>query len=259
MPKVVTQSVPEPPRVLNRVHSAIVKRLGIDIVTGLLRPGEVIEGELASSKEMGVSRTAYREALRYLAAKGLVTSKPKVGTTVRAMEQWHLLDAEVLSWMLDEGNLRNLHGLLELCAIVEPAAAALAAVRRSATQLEALQDSTECMARLTLASEAGRQANRDFHAAVVEASGNPYLISMTDGIKAAAMARSLLKLHDRTASRVSSHDHARVIEAIVDRNAENARQYMTKLVELPRPPSLPPGVQGRGSGIDCLLSVHSKS
>ena len=65
-----------------RLHGTVARDLGIRIVTGKLQPGELLEGEIAASEQFKVSRTAYREAIRIVAAKGLVHSRHKIGTQV---------------------------------------------------------------------------------------------------------------------------------------------------------------------------------
>ena len=55
-----------------RLHGIIARKLGVLIVSGKYRPGDLLRGEISSSAQLAVSRTAYREAVRILAAKGLV-------------------------------------------------------------------------------------------------------------------------------------------------------------------------------------------
>ena len=64
-----------------RLHGTIARDLGMLIVSGRYRPGEVLSNEVTASERLHVSRTAYREALRILVAKGLVESRPRAGTT----------------------------------------------------------------------------------------------------------------------------------------------------------------------------------
>ena len=84
-----------------RLHGTIARDLGVRIVSGRFRPGDILDGEIDASDRLEVSRTAYREAVRILAAKGLVESRPKVGTRVSLPERWHLLDPDVLSWIFE--------------------------------------------------------------------------------------------------------------------------------------------------------------
>ena len=123
-----------------RIHGTIAQDLGIEIVSGKRPAGELLDGEVAASGQLKVSRTAYREAIRILAAKGLVESRPKTGTRVSARKQWHLLDPDVLSWIFrNEPDDQILANLFELRRIIEPEAAALAAKRRTDLHLREME------------------------------------------------------------------------------------------------------------------------
>src|SRR5687767_4720416 len=123
-----------------RLHGTIARDLGVKIVSGRYQPGHVLKGEIDASDRLQVSRTAYREAVRILAAKGLVESRPKAGTRVSPQASWHMLDPDVLSWIFEfEPDDLLLSNLFELRKIVEPEAAALAALRRSDEELQAME------------------------------------------------------------------------------------------------------------------------
>src|ERR1700689_2122244 len=82
-----------------RIPAKIARDLGVKIVSGRIKPGSILDGEVAASGRRKVSRSAYREAVRILVAKGLVESRPKIGTRVSALDKWNLLDPDVLAWM----------------------------------------------------------------------------------------------------------------------------------------------------------------
>ena len=168
-----------------RLHGSIAHDLGVAITSGRHKPGEILSNEIEFSERLKVSRSAYREAVRILAAKGLVESRPRVGTRVTEMTRWNLLDPDVLAWFFEaEPSREVVDGLFELRMIIEPAAAALAAARRSEAQLATMRRALEDMQRLTLKSEAGQAADRDFHQAVLDATGNPPLASLASTIGA---------------------------------------------------------------------------
>jgi DNA-binding FadR family transcriptional regulator len=218
-----------------RLHGSIARRLGISIVSGQVKPGDLLDGEIASSEQFAVSRTAYREAVRILAAKGLVDARPKVGTRINARSQWNLLDPEVLDWTFEsEPDQQLLDSLFELRHVVESAAAGLAAQRRSAAHLKAMRAALESMATHTLATEAGRQADLDFHTALLNATGNPFIISLTDGVSAAIRTTTIFKQRTRPLRRDPIPDHRRVFDAIAARNAAKAQRAMSELIELAR-------------------------
>src|SRR5579859_3497309 len=139
-----------------RIPSKIGARIGTKIVSGRLLPGTILDGEIEASELLNVSRSAYREAIRILVAKGLVQSRPKFGTRVTNTAQWHLLDPDVLSWMFAKEPPRELLArLFELRKIVEPEAAALASERRSQEHLDEMGRALQIMTKETLHSERG--------------------------------------------------------------------------------------------------------
>src|ERR671936_3107405 len=80
------------------LHGAIVHDIGVRIMRGELQPGDLLPTEEELRGELAVSRTVLREAIKVLAAKGLVESRPKTGTRVRPRQSWNLLDPDVLAW-----------------------------------------------------------------------------------------------------------------------------------------------------------------
>jgi len=218
-----------------RLHGTIARKLGIAIVSGQYRPGDLLDGEIASSEQLSVSRTAYREAVRILAAKGLVDARPKVGTRVNPQTKWNLLDPDVLDWTFEsEPDLELLNSLFELRNVVESAAAGFAATRRSATHLKAMRSALEGMSKHTLATEAGRQADLDFHATLLDATNNPFIISLTTGVSAAISTTTMFKQRKRPLRRDPLPDHLKVFEAIAERDPGKAQEAMSELIELAR-------------------------
>ncbi len=218
-----------------RLYGAVARQLGIAIVSGNYQAGELLSGEIASSEQFAVSRTAYREAVRILAAKGLVYARPKVGTRVNPQAQWHLLDPDVLDWTFQsEPDPALLDSLFELRNIVESAAAGYAAMRRSAAHLQGMRSALERMARHTLATEAGRQADVDFHTTLLNATQNPFIISLTEGMSAAIGTTTLFKQRKRPLRRDPLPDHLRVFEAIAAKDVPKAHEAMRDLVALAR-------------------------
>ena len=231
-----------------RVHGTIAREIGLSIVSGKLRPGHVLDGEIEASSMWRVSRTAYREAIRILSAKGLIRSRPRTGTRVSAISEWHLLDPDVLAWMFT-GVPRPevIHGLFELRTIVEPAAAALAATRRTQAHLTDMRRALDAMSFHTLHKAEGREADKAFHAALLAATANPFVVSLTNGVTGAVNALTEFKQRLAKIERDPVPDHLRVYDAIAAKDADAAREAMIKLIRLavldmhvkqrPRPPS----------------------
>jgi DNA-binding FadR family transcriptional regulator len=215
-----------------RIHGTIAKDLGTRIVSGKFAPGELLEGEIAASDQLQVSRTAYREAIRILAAKGLVESRPKTGTRVSASKNWHLLDPDVLSWIFqNEPDAHLLADLFELRRIIEPEAAALAAARRTEAHLRIMAKALEDMAAHTLAVEEGRVADQLFHSTLLDASGNAFLVSLTTGVEAAVSWSTEFKQRKSPLRRDPVPDHRMVFEAVAAQDPEAAHRTMGELID----------------------------
>jgi len=216
-----------------RVHDTIAREIGLSIVSGDIRPGHVLDGEIEASARRSVSRTAYREAMRVLSAKGLVISRPRTGTRVNDVANWHLLDPDVLQWMFT-GNPppEVLHALFELRTLLEPQAAALAAKRRTPAQLTEMRHALDEMTRHTLHTAEGRAADGLFHAALLAATANPFVISLTNGVTAAVDALTQFKQRLHRIDRDPVPDHLRVFDAISAKDADAASNAMARLIRL---------------------------
>ena len=216
-----------------RLHGSIARTIGTAIVAGEHQPGDILDNEINSSEQFRVSRSAYREAIRILAAKGLVESRPKTGTRVSAKTRWNLLDPEVLAWVFEsEPTDEFLKGLFELRAIVEPAAAALAATRRNDDQLERMREALITMQRAGLATDEGQAADREFHDLILEATGNPPLGALSSSIGAAVRWSTIYKQRARDLPRDPMPEHWKVFDAIAASRPDVARTAMEKLIGL---------------------------
>jgi acetyl esterase/lipase/DNA-binding FadR family transcriptional regulator len=218
----------------SRLHGSLAHRIAGDIIRGDLAPGSLLPREESAGDAFGVSRSAYREAIRTLAAKGMLSALPKVGTKVAPRAAWHILDPDILAWHFDvapsETFIRN---LFELRKIVEPSAAALAAMRRNEQDLSRLADALSRMARTNPRSGAWLNAIVSFHHELVSAGRNEALTSLWPAIqttlrwsiKLQMMLPSLSLAHDPVA------DHARVFEKVASQNAEGTLTEMALLIE----------------------------
>ncbi|EBX5145109.1 FadR family transcriptional regulator, partial [Salmonella enterica subsp. enterica serovar Newport] len=60
----------------------LAEKLGQQILSGKYPPESILPGEIELAEQFGVSRTAVREAVKMLAAKGMVLPRPRIGTRV---------------------------------------------------------------------------------------------------------------------------------------------------------------------------------
>ena len=216
-----------------RIHGAIARDIGVEIVGGLRKPGDVFGGEIEASEALGISRTAYREAIRILAAKGLVESRPKAGTRVTARHRWNLLDPDVLAWTFEgEPDPAFILDLFELRSVIEPAAAEFAARRRTQDHLDDMRAALDDMERLGLADSEGRAADQRFHRAILAAANNEALAALASSVGAAVSWTTKYKQRNRALPRDPLPDHILVYEGILAGDAAAARQAMTQLLHL---------------------------
>ena len=216
-----------------RLHQSLARKLGIAISSGEILPGQRLDSDTENSAELGVSRTAYREALRLLTAKGMIESRPKAGTHVTPRSRWNLLDPQVLDWMFSGPPNENfIVDLFELRSLIEPSAAGLAALRRTDEQMRAMEEALDEMQTFGLAIEQGRLADQNFHRLIIEAADNEALGSLISAIGSAVSWTTQFKQRTRALPRDPLPDHRAVFEAIKARSSKRASKLMNNLLQL---------------------------
>jgi DNA-binding FadR family transcriptional regulator len=171
--------------------------------------------------------------MRILTAKGLLESRPKAGTHVTPRRHWNLLDPDVLEWMFsgtpDERFIRD---LFELRGVIEPAAAALAAVRHEESHLARMDAGLEGMRQHGLATAEGQAADEDFHTALLDATRNEALASLATSVAAAVRWTTRFKQIKRKHPRDPLPEHVALRDAIAARAPELAEAAMHELLRL---------------------------
>jgi DNA-binding FadR family transcriptional regulator len=159
------------------LHGQLVQQLGQMIVSGDLgadRP--LVPEEIGQRFE--VSRTVVRESLRVLEAKGLVSARPNVGTRVRPVSDWNLLDPDIIEWRaFGPQRDEQRRELLELRWTIEPLAARLAAGHGREEIQQRLADMAEIMAHAAAQGDAltFSRADAEFHTLLLQIAGNRML------------------------------------------------------------------------------------
>ena len=212
----------------------IIEHVARLIIEGALKTDQVLPNEIALSALFGVSRTMIRDALRSLEEKGLIERKTNVGTRVRSIHSWNLLDGEVLAW--SSGTLtqsRFLLSLLELRLIIEPQASALSAIRANDSDLQDIRDSFARMGQDEVAGEIhlNTDADIEFHKAIIKASGNLFVAQFGNAISAALHHTIYLSNKANIDHRQSLTCHRRVLEAIENRNSKAAYDGMCRVLK----------------------------
>src|SRR6266700_5619161 len=227
-----SQLVVIPSRRAHSNHAEVARNIGIDIISGRYAEGVKLPGDAELTSLFGVSRPVLRESVKTLGAKGLLSTKVRVGTVVRERAAWNMFDADVLAWHLDAGiDKRFLNDLAEIRLAVEPRAAVLAAARRSEEDLVEIRRSMERMRDEASDSVGFADADLALHVAVARASGNLFMRSIGHVIEAAVRAAFLLSApvepDDRDTVLLW---HQKIVDAIAAGDAVTASEAMVYVI-----------------------------
>lgn len=158
------------------LREQVLHAIGIRIISGELQPGDVLPKEDTLSKEYGVSRTVIREAVKGLAARGLVESRPKVGTIIRPRRDWQMLDPAVLEWVAaSEQSGEFMFHLAEVRQAIEPATAELAARNATPEDLARMREAYAQLEKSIDEEDAWAVADLEYHESIVAAAHNEFL------------------------------------------------------------------------------------
>ncbi|GAA3557977.1 FadR/GntR family transcriptional regulator [Amycolatopsis ultiminotia] len=211
------------------LHGQTVETLAARILSGEWGEGTVLDLP-GLREELDISLTALREALKVLAAKGMIDARQKRGTFVQPREHWHLLDADVMRWQTAaSGNPGLLDELTEVRTVVEPAAARLAAERANDDDVTALQAALDQMAEAGSDAEASVEADLAFHRALMAATHNNFL-RQVERVLAIGLAERDKLVHRNRSTDDPVPSHRKVLDAVVANNPAAAESAMLALV-----------------------------
>jgi DNA-binding FadR family transcriptional regulator len=214
------------------LHGQLVQQLGQMIVSGDLgaeRP--LVPEEIGQRFE--VSRTVVRESLRVLEAKGLVSARPNVGTRVRPVSDWNLLDPDIIEWRAfgpQRDNQRR--ELCELRWVIEPLAARLAAGHGREDVQQRLADMVGIMGHATAQNDTltFSRADMEFHALVLQLAGNRMLEHLSGIVSSALQVSGAPATGCDRPAEASVGLHARIVEAFGAGDASGAELAMRQLL-----------------------------
>lgn len=212
-----------PLRRVRKSYEQVADQLRELILTGRLTQGERLPTETALSSELGVSRATVREALRLLAAQGIVRTTKGAGggsyVTLPTIDHISESLSSNITLLADARDL-TLEELIEARELLEVPAARLAARRRAESDVERLRASIPAD-NPRLDSQSEFVHNRDFHATLISCCGNTLLQIAAQPVFSAlqtSLSRSGL---GRTFHR-SIHAHHRLIAEAIHEADEDA-------------------------------------
>ena len=214
------------------LYNKVAHDLGQRIVRGDYKPGALLPNEAECGQIYKVSRTAVREAVKMLSAKGLIQSRPKIGSRVEPRASWNLLDRDVLGWYCTTVDFQSFaHDVQQIRFMIEPEAAALAAINRAPQQLVEIEAAYQAMAEGVDDEAAWNAADVKFHLAILNASGNEFIPPFGSVIESLlANLFSVTVAHLRNRLKVLPQ-HEAILDAIRARKPDLARAAVRRLLQ----------------------------
>jgi DNA-binding FadR family transcriptional regulator len=216
------------------LHSRVTRALALQVIQ-TEQNGQLIafpnEGELC--KQLGVSRSILREAVKVLENKGMVQVRPRSGTRARPRTDWNQLDPDILGWQSQlKPDPRFLRDLCEVRLAIEPIAAGFAALRASQEEIAFIRQCLERRLQILAAQdlEGAIDAELQYHTAVVTASHNPLFqqlnVTIHDPYRVSLSYTLLLP----ASVALELEEYRKLTEAIEQRNPLAARRSAEEIV-----------------------------
>jgi GntR family galactonate operon transcriptional repressor len=242
------------------LHEQVMRLMARRIIRAVDGERPVSFTEAGLCREFEVSRTVVREAIKILAAKGLVDVRPKRGILANPKSKWHLTDPHVLSWLSEtKPNHQFIRELCELRGALEPAAAELAALRATDSEAEEIVHCYERMEKATQHSRRFIDADLCFHAAILRACHNDLMEELTSKLRRAFRASiavtfkvpggldPAMRMHRDVAEAISQHDPVRA-RTSMDNLLRKTAADVNDLLQIEDKSSQPEDPEARGIG-----------
>ncbi|CAH0528722.1 FadR/GntR family transcriptional regulator [Vibrio hippocampi] len=208
------------------IHVQVAREIARGILSGNLAEGSIIPGEMALCEQFGISRTALREAVKLLTSKGLLESRPKIGTRVVDRAYWNFLDPQLIEWMDGLNDVEQFCGqFLGLRRAIEPEACALAAKFATAEQRIELSATFQEMV------EVSKEENFDqykwldvdtrFHSLIFNSTGNDFYLPF--GNILTTMFINFIQ-HSSAGGSTCINEHRAIYDAIMAGDSDKARE-----------------------------------
>lgn len=211
-----------------KIADVVAERVESLIVDGVLKPGQALPSERRLMVKLGVSRSALREGLKVLRARGIIDTAHGRGSFVAA-----LTDQPALTPMMHllGSQPRTLYDIFEVRELLEAESARLAALRGTQADFALITRRYDEMIAANnndMPESARARLDHAFHLAICEASHNPVLVhtlsSLTDLLLSSVFASVNNLYHREAEKRVIDRQHARLYKAVIGKQPEQARK-----------------------------------
>lgn len=205
------------------LHVQVARSIARGILSGELAEGSIVPNEMTLCSQFGVSRTALREAIKLLTSKGLLESRPKIGTKVVNRAYWNFLDPQMIEWMDGLSDSKYFCSqFLGLRRAVEPEACALAAVHATPEQRTELSRIFNRMVEVTenFDLDSWTEVDLSFHRLIFNSTNNDFYLPF--GNILTTMFKTFI-LHSSKHGGVCLDEHRLIYEAIMAGDGERAK------------------------------------
>jgi len=215
----------------NLTHQ-LTHSLGMAIVKGDYPIGTGLPSEADLCVEYDVSRSATREAVKMLSAKGLISSRPKQGIIVLPENNWNMFDTDVLGWILNSRpSLTLLKEFTQVRLAIEPEAAALAALNGNEEDFIEIENALGRMADADNGLDDPLEADIAFHTALLVASGNRFIAQLSDFIDTALRVSVRYNNRAKYIAGADVKKHAVILDMLRARQPEQARGSVKEILD----------------------------
>ncbi|QGZ62914.1 FadR/GntR family transcriptional regulator [Paraburkholderia acidisoli] len=219
---------------LGNKERSLVSKVMDGLISGIVeeRYGAILPPQDVLSKEFDVSRTVMREALSMLLARHMLDVRPKIGTRIRPMRDWRMIDEDVVNWRFrakpDNTFLRD---VIEFRGSIEPAACALAAERANAADIAGIRDAFEALRQIDVNDPGFQTADALLHTRILAASGNQFYQQMAAIMRGAlSLVNPIINAREGGWENVLAA-HERVVDAIERRAPKEAEAAARAMIE----------------------------
>jgi GntR family galactonate operon transcriptional repressor len=219
---------------IESLHTRVTRALALQVINAE-RDGQLIsfpnEGELC--RQLGVSRSILREAVKVLENKGMVQVRPRSGTRARARSDWNQLDPDILGWQSElKPDPRFLRDLCEVRLAIEPIAAGFAALRATQEEISLIRVCLDRRLQILAVQdlEGAIDAELRYHSAVVAASHNPLFQQLNATVREPYRVALSYTLLLPASVALELEEYRKLTEAIEQRNPLAARRASEEIV-----------------------------
>lgn len=211
----------------SRVEATVAELLD-SVVNGSVKAGEALPSETALAQTLDVSRLTLREAVRILSDRGVLRPVHGRGTYVNPPERWTDLGSRIALQSRTSSARDIALDLVEIRRMIEVGAAGLAAERRSPEDIDAMEEALAQFRGAHAGDDVAATVQGDlhFHDQILRASGNPFLVTVFDPLRAAlAAGRYETSVHRAVREHAIAH-HEAILAAIRAQDVDAARAAM---------------------------------